>query len=233
MPAPAVDFQLFGAPHLVILTAIPASAGTLAIWMRRRKDLAPRIAVACGVVLAVNELGWYVYRIATEGWRFPEGLPLQLCDLALWLTVIAALRRNTSAFEAAYFLGLGGSTMALLTPDLWAPFLSYPTMYFFAAHGMVVATILALVWGRLLRPRPGCFGRVFLIVNLYAAAVGAFNAVFHTNYVYLCRKPANVSLLDYFGPWPLYIAVGELFAFGLFYLLWLPLRPGKSVGPAI
>ena len=211
------DFVLFGPAHLLILAAIPLTAALLA-------RAAGRIRLAFGLFLLVNELVWYGYKLYHYGNRFPEGLPLQLCDLALWMTILALLTRKQWSFEVAWFAGLGGSSMALLTPELWAPFCSYPTTYFFLAHGGLIVALLMLVWGKQAAPRRGCLWRVLAILNGYAALVGIFNAVFQTNYMYLCRKPISASLFDYLGPWPVYVLAGEALACALFYLLWLPFR---------
>ena len=216
--------------HVAILLAVLAVAGGVSALLRHRPARSRAVRFSLGGFLAANELVWYGYRLHEEGFRFPEGLPLQLCDLTLWLTVAAALTLRPKVYEIAYFCGLGGSSMALLTPDLWAPISSYPTVYFFLSHGFVVVTLLTLVGGRLVRPRPGCVWRTFTILNIYTAAVGIFDAVFKTNYMYLCQKPVSSSLLDYFGPWPAYILVAEAFALAMFWLLWLPLRPDGTAG---
>lgn len=221
-------FVLFGWVHIAILGAVPVLAGGLAFLARRSPHQAWLMRLWFGGLLGINELFWYWYNIHKGWYGFPDHLPLNLCDLTVWLTVAALLTLNSPCYELAYFIGVGGSSMALLTPDLWEDFPSYPTIYFFVAHGGLVAGVLYLTWARLSRPLPGCVWRVLGWLNAYACVIGVFNLVFKANYVYLCHKPANASLLDYFGPWPLYIVTGEVFALICFYLLWLPFRKWKG-----
>jgi hypothetical integral membrane protein (TIGR02206 family) len=209
------DFRLFGPLHLAIIAAVP-----LAAWLLSRAA-GRRTRIVLGLLLLVNELIWYGYKLRTEGWRFPEGLPLQLCDLTLWMTVIAALTLKPWAVETAYLAGVGGAGMAVLTPELWAPAFSYPTMYFFAAHGGLIVVILTILGSRMAKLGPGCVWRVLAVTNLFAAFDALFNAVFQTNYMFLCRKPSSASLLDSLGPWPWYIAAGEVLTLVIFWLLWL------------
>jgi hypothetical integral membrane protein (TIGR02206 family) len=183
--------------------------------------------------LAANELIWYIYNLRADGFHFPDGLPLELCNVTLWVTVVAACTLNPVAFEIAYFAGLAGSGMALLTPDLGALDWSYPTVYFFLAHGLAVATVLTLAWAKLVAPRPGSLWKVLGILNGYAALIGLFDAIFKTNYMYLCQKPEAASLLNYFGPWPVYLIGGELTAVVLFWLLWLPFRRSARTGKRV
>jgi hypothetical integral membrane protein (TIGR02206 family) len=217
-------FQLFGPAHLLILAAVPAIALVLAKVSGQSQASARAVRYSLGTFLALNELVWYGYKLHFEGFRFPQGLPLQLCDLTLWLSVVALFTLNPLSFEITYFAGLGGSAMALLTPDLWAPLASYPTIYFFLAHGMVVICPLLLLWSKQLRPRPRSPWMAFAALNGFAAFVGIFNVIFKTNYMYLCAKPASASLLNLLGPWPLYLLPCEAVALSIFWLLWLPVR---------
>jgi hypothetical integral membrane protein (TIGR02206 family) len=218
-------FRLFSPEHLAVIALTAAAPFAL---LRLGHPTAVRRALT--VLLAANELGWYAYRYSTEGFRFPEGLPLQLSDVVVWLTVFAAWTGRAGLFELCWFWGIAGAGMAILTPDLWAPFWSYPTAYFFFAHGLVVVTPVFLWASGVTRARPGSPWRALLWVNVYAAVVGAFNAVFKTNYMYLCQKPEGASLLDWFGPWPWYLVGGEMLALGLFWLLWLPFRFSGKAG---
>jgi hypothetical integral membrane protein (TIGR02206 family) len=119
--------------------------------------------------------------------------------------------------------------MALLTPDLWSPWPTYPAVYFFVAHGGIVLAVSILVFGRICPLRANAVWRALGMLLAFAATIGGINALLGTNFMYLCRKPKGASLLDSLGPWPNYLVAGAIVALALFWLLWLPVRPAKQV----
>ena len=215
---------LVGPLHLALLAAT-AVAGVLPVVLCRRVAAARRpVRLLLGFGLALNELVWWAFRYSHEGLHL-WNLPLQLCDVTLWATVLACLTLAPRLVEFAYFAGLAGAAMALLTPDLWSPWPTYPAIYFFLVHGGIVVGIAVLAMGGIAPLRAGAVWRASGMLAGYAAAVGVFNAVFGTNFMFLCRKPANPSLLDVLGSWPCYLVGGAVLALALFWLLWLPVRP--------
>lgn len=177
------------------------------------------------VLLLLNAIVWYGYLAGRHWLTFPDNLPFELCDATLCVTVIALFTLNATVFDLAYYGALAGTSMAVLTPDLWEQFPSFSTIQFFIAHGLVIVGVLYLVWSRSARPRPGSIWRAMLGLNVFAAFTGSFDWIFRTNYMYLRAKPDNPSLLDYLGPWPWYIAATELVALALFALLYVPFSP--------
>ncbi len=216
--------RLFGPEHLVILITVPALAALLAVLQRRFFAGSRGLRLLLGAILLLDTVVFYWYQVAHGLLSFPGHLPLELCDLSLVLVCVCLFRPKRTVFDLAYYLSLGGATMALLTPNLWEPFPSFGTVQFFIAHGLTVAGVLYLVWSGLARPRRGSIGRAMLGLNVFAVAVGGFDYFFKTNYMYLRAKPPNASLLDVLGPWPWYIASAEACTVAIFELLYLPFR---------
>ncbi len=221
---PPSYLPLLGAVHVAILGGVVVLGALLALLQRTWARGAQAARVGLGLVLLADTAAWYGYQVYLRQPIFPRNLPLELCDITLLLTIAVLLWKSALLFDLVYYWALAGTSMALLTPDLWEQFPSLATCQFFFAHGMVVAAVLFLVWSGQMRPRRGSVRRAMAGLNLCALFDGIFDARFHTNYMYLAQKPENASLLNLLGPWPWYLAGTEGVALALFLLLYWPFR---------
>lgn len=152
-----------------------------------------------------------------EGWLdWRKALPLDLCDWAEGVLIVALLNPNLYAYELGYFWGLGGSLQALMTPDLAYGFPDPRFLIFMADHAGIIASLLYLTLGTGLRPLPGSLLRVMLASFAYVGVAGAADYALGANYGYLHDKGGHVSLLTFLSPWPWY--VGELVLIGFLFL---------------
>jgi hypothetical integral membrane protein (TIGR02206 family) len=234
-------FQLFGTPHLVTLVLIVAAALLLPLAVRLWRPSAARpVAHVLATLLLVQEGVQLLLETKRAGLSV-ELLPLQLCTMAVYLTAWMLISRAPRVYEVVYFWGLGGSTQALVTPDLAQGFPAPAFLLFFLGHGLVIVGVLygAIVFR--LRPYPASILRVIALTLAAAAAVFFVNLWLGTNFMYLMAKPPHPSLLDWFGPWPWYwlglIGVGLI----TFLVLYMPFLiadrirrrgDGNSRGPA-
>jgi hypothetical integral membrane protein (TIGR02206 family) len=220
----SAEFHLFGPLHLAILIAIPAVPAGLAFATRHCWLSAAATRIALASILAADGLAWHLYRYFAQGVRVPDILPLEMCDVAFWLTVAALLTLEEHVFDLAYYWGIAGSGMAVLTPYLRAPLRTYQSCQYFTGHCLLIVGVLYLLWSRQAHPRPRSWWFALWFLNLYAAFIAVVDWLGGTNFMYLREKPASISLLDVFGRWPWYIVASEFVALTIFSLLQLPFR---------
>ena len=222
--------RLFGFVHLFILAAVPLAAGLFAVIQRRLPPGTKWWRYSLAVCLFLSSAMYYGYLAAHGSFTYPDHLPLDLCDASLYFVLFAMLTLNRAVFDIVYYTAVAGASMSLLTPNLTESTTTYLAVQFFLDHGLVVGCALYLVWSGQMRPRRGSVAKAMLALNVYAALIGTFDAIYKTDYMFLCAKPLTVSLLTYLGPWPWYILSAEGVAVVLFTLLYLPFR--KSGGKA-
>jgi hypothetical integral membrane protein (TIGR02206 family) len=217
-------FEAFGPSHIaaMVVTALLAVGATVLV---RRKPRAGQVAQIALAVLLLAASGVFVALEIASGtasaWMF---LPLHLCDMAIFVAAYALVTRDPLAGEILYFWAFAGTLLAIVTPDLAYDVPSRDYFFYFGLHAGVVAAAASLVVGLRRRLRSGAPLRAWLFTNAYAGLVLLVNLSFGTNYMYLLAKPEQPSLLDLFGPWPIYLLVCEVVAIALFALLYLPLR---------
>jgi hypothetical integral membrane protein (TIGR02206 family) len=212
---------LLAAEHVAALLVIAVSAAVLTAAARRNPG--PWIGVLAAVLVA-DEVSWWVFMAAGGGepGQRAQPLPLQLCDMGIFVAAAALWTRRQLLVEITYFWALAGTLQALLTPDLPQHFPTYPYLQYYIAHGGVVTAALVLVVGLGLRPRPWGFVRVAAVTIAYTAFVGLVDALTGADYMFLRAKPSSPTLLDVLGPWPIYILSATVVAAALFALLNAP-----------
>jgi hypothetical integral membrane protein (TIGR02206 family) len=215
------------AEHAWALAVIAVATVLLVFAARKRPGAWLRVLAA---VLVVDEVSWWVYLLfgGVPGSLVAQSLPLQLCDVAIFIAAVALWTRRQLAVEVSYFWGLAGTIQALFTPDLPQHFPTYPYFQYYIAHGGVVAAALLLVVGMRLQPSPWAAVRVAGLTIAYALLVGVVDAVTGANYMYLRSKPPSPTLLDVLGPWPVYILSAGVIAAVLFAILDAPFRIGRA-----
>jgi hypothetical integral membrane protein (TIGR02206 family) len=215
--------DLLAAEHLGALAVISAAIAVLVVAARKRRG---RWIGVLALVLVVDEASWWFYMAAGGGepGQRAQPLPLQLCDVAIFIAAFALLTRHPLLVEVTYFWGLAGTIQALFTPDLPQHYPSYPYFQYYIAHGGVVAAALVLVFGLGIRPRPWALVRVTGLTLAYAALVGFVDALTGADYMYLRSKPVASTPLDWMGPWPWYILSAAVVALLLFAILDAPFR---------
>src|SRR5256886_8905484 len=186
----------FAAEHVGALLVI-AAAPTVVVGLGPKR---PGVWLrGLAVILVADEVSWWVFLAAGggESGQRAQPLPLQLCDVAIFVAAAALWTRNQLLVDITYFWGLAGTLQALLTPDLGTQhFPSYPYFQYYVAHGGVVAAALILVVGMRLHPRSWAVVRVAGLTIAYAALVGIADAVTGANYMYLRCQTTSPNLLD-------------------------------------
>jgi hypothetical integral membrane protein (TIGR02206 family) len=233
-------FRLFGPSHLAVLGITAAVTAGLVLWARRARGAssaraggamgagsgdagtARRIAWCLAGLLLLAEAAVVALAARADPASLKDHLPFQLCDWVIFACVAALLWRRRLAYELAYFWGLSGTLQALLTPDLAEDFPSLHFLSFQTLHAAVIVAVLYLTLGLGMRPRPRSILRAWLWLQAYVAVTAVIDWLLDSNYGYLLRKPVQASLLDYLGPWPVYLLSVEALALALFLACYAP-----------
>ena len=234
------EFHAYGPAHLTVIVSTIALPFVLAACVRCSKwRLGERlIAFAIAGILLVNYFFYLFYVRQLSGSTWKQSLPIQLCDWAAFVVVVAVLNKSLRWFEIAYFWGIGGTLQAILTPNLPIGFPDIRFISFFIAHSGVIIGIvfLMLIYG--FRPRPMGIFRTIAWTEVYFVITFTVDLFTGENYGFLLHKPEAASLLSFLSDSRVpYLVEFHLVAWIFFALLYAPfaivdLARGKSPGNA-
>ena len=226
---------IFSASHITAVVLIFLVCLVLVLLKGKlQAELAEkRFRVCMAVVISVQQILLYIWYAYTGEWSVSWTLPIQLCDIAIFLSVLVLITKNLYLSELLYFWGLGGAVQAILTPDMGNYTFPHFIFYqFFLGHGLIVMTCLFITFDKSFKITIKSVCRAFVITNIYAAIIIPVNAITGGNYLFLRYKPQSGTIMDLLGPWPWYLLSLEAVAAAVFLLLYLPYafttHPGKG-----
>jgi hypothetical integral membrane protein (TIGR02206 family) len=218
-------FHAYGIGHLTVIFLTIVLPFLLALIVHRTKSrfLERSIAFSISALLLINYVAYLIVarRFGVTSWQ--RTLPMQLCDWAMVVIIVALWTGNRRWLEVAYFWGIGGTLQAIITPNLAFGFPDLRFISFFVAHsGIIIGIVfLMLIYG--FRPRPIGILRTFAWTELYFVVTFALDLLTGENYGFLLHKPEAFSLLSFLSDWrPLYLLQFHGLAFLFFCTLYAP-----------
>jgi hypothetical integral membrane protein (TIGR02206 family) len=229
----AEPFQSYGTSHLVVVAVL--LAGLVPAVLIGRRDHSGRISRGFAVVIPCFAIPTQALVFVRDDYDWEATLPLQLCDLAWMAAVLALWTHRLVPVALTYYWGLALTPQAVLTPVLGEDFPDPAFFAFWGQHLLVVWAAVFLIWERRQRPSWAGYRAAVLVTFCWLVAVFVVNAALGTNYGYVNRKPATPSILDFFGPWPVYVVVEIAIVAAVWALMtwpWTmsrePARPGTA-----
>lgn len=178
-------------------------------------------------ILALTVMIFTVFELALGRFTIADDLPLSLCNLFALLAPFVLWNPKHKYFEPIYFLVMAGTFQAIVTPDLYFDYPAYEFFKYWITHvGLVLLVIHYMVCFALYPTAMGIV-KTFGWLNLYVLVLLPINYLLDANYFYLIAKPINPSVLDFFGPWPVYILVSEILVMGFFAIAMIPVFLAK------
>ncbi len=215
---------LLGKEHLICLTATAMVMFVIlsGTYKAQSEKWTRGVALGMSATLILGELMGRCSEFFQLGRPWPEMLPFHLCSLSCLVVMVMLVNRSRLLFHVAYFWGLGGAGMSLLTPNVHTPFPHITFINYWVSHGLVVLGVFYMMLHYRYRPTMRALLWLIPFTTAYMLLMFPVNALLDTNFLFISEKPEADSLVSLMGPWPGYVVGMEIAGIIIFFLLYSP-----------
>lgn len=195
------------------------------VWIGRRcrsERGERRFRRLLGVYALVVWLASMIYCFGILSFNPRWHLPLHVCDIALFMAILALLTGKRFFRAVLYFWCYAFCIQSFITPVIGGGPGTYPFWHYWVYHGTILSSSVYDIAVARFRPRLSDLFRAVAAILVYGAVVLPLDIIYGWNYGFLGNHEMPGTLLVVFGPWPLRLAWMALFGLSLFTVLWLP-----------
>ena len=216
--------NLLGPAHLLIVSlCILGIIYIPKLFINSSKRAKLNLAYAIIALILVNQ-SMDLYFEGYLGGKWKLGLPLHLCDFSSFSIAIYLITKQRAFFLFAFFFGIAGGGMSILTTDV---LFGFPDIFYIQNQIGHMMIILGVSYGMILdnqRPYLGDVHRVLIFTSLLLIAMYGINYLLGhpANYWFLIEKPIGDNLMSLMRPEPFHIIDLYFVAVLACYLLYIP-----------
>ena len=173
------------------------------------------------LILLINQ-GMDFYREGILSNKWQDGLPLHLCDFSTMAIVLYFLTKKRDFFIFAFFFGVAGGGMSILTPDTvyGFPYIGYIQSQI--GHTMILMGVTYAMIIDKQRPYLNDVLKALIYASILLLFTYFMNYLLGTNYWFLAEKPIGNNITSFMRAEPFHIIDLYIAAILICYSMYLP-----------
>ena len=174
------------------------------------------------LILTNQSLDFYREGYGIGNWKL--GLPLHLCDFSSASIIIYFFTKRREFFLFAFFAGISGAGMAILTPDVKYSFPHIDYLRHMIGHSMILLGVAYAIIIDNQRPQLKDVHKVLGVLSLFLLLMYPINNFLGSpaNYWYVAEKPPGFNVTDLMRDAPYHMIDIYILTVTICYLIYLP-----------
>ena len=174
------------------------------------------------LILTNQSLDFYREGYGIGNWKL--GLPLHLCDFSSASIIIYFFTKRREFFLFAFFAGISGAGMAILTPDVKYSFPHIDYLRHMIGHSMILLGVAYAIIIDNQRPQLKDVHRVLGVLSVFLLLMYPINNLLGSpaNYWYVAEKPPGFNVTDLMRDAPYHMIDIYILTVAVCYLIYLP-----------
>ena len=222
-------FHAFGQAHFIPLGLVALIGLSVILFANNKLDQDRQYQLIFYLSL-IPCLGYafnVIFPLIEGDFNVKDDLPIHLCRFLAVTSPLVIKYRNRYWIGIFYFWILAGTLNANITPDVEFAFPHWTYFNYWMVHSFLIIIPIYYVAVLKLKISFKDLKNAFWMANAFLIFTLIVNVILGSNYMYSLNKPVSASILDYMGPWPVYLLVGQLLALVLFLILYIPFALAK------